>query len=895
MNRLFRYGRNGVGQGGSALLIVLGFLSFMMISAVSFAIFMRIERQASSNYRHAITARHMLNAGLVRAIDEVDRHLRDVKFPPWPGRVYPGGTNTLSATVQDTRVLSLESLSFLPGIFVNDVRYQALTGDTRPIWRQLSMPINFNSGENAFGGAEVGRFAFVCVNLSDMLNVNAVSAAQSGTNRINIGHLFRNDGAANTFDNNKQNLDRRYETLQDFYACMFERNDPTFGSPYHKWLDTGDDLDFGFVSHHVLITDGIVKPEPGNANAFAITENKQPIKNLGSAIPSMDPVFQTALGNALVGGLRNQQVIMAPMIADYLDNDHIPKRFDIPTVEMTPMVSEIRLLQGLTPIIKQELVPDTSPPETIYYLQMTTAPGPQARIIEVEVTWPFKHHQERSAIPNYSLEVKAFMKIIPNDGTSLNSASFAGGVAGPQYIPLSQAQDVPIPNAWNTDGGDPNACYKKCIVHLDITQQNLRKNICRSSTKNFQLLDPQFVVNQPFCVALVLFVSVKQGDQYVDIVPHGMSNPNLREPYLESVNKLFFRTAGSHVVVAQGVDLSNGTLGRPLPFVWNGLEVPDPRFNYRVANWVKSGGSMGAVNASTTALLGQDGRDGDIYLSVSDLGRMCSPGELGFIVRPFPHRSGNQDAGVDFDTHTLTDTPDHAHFYRTIRLYDHGGTGENQRRDRIFEYFTEGDPHAVSSEMRVNPLSDLPQVLVAALQNTPVDWFCANEKREGRDFPVFNDTDLMSASTWRAFTNGWLQCVEKVRNNTTITTARDQHLSIHYGDQQYFDWYAGQNPRVIFGQTLSDPLHEVDRKMLFSWSIANFSDRQQLFLYVLRAEATVPSFGGSDMGGVKSVAGGRAVALVWRDPYPVGYPDNMVSDPANFHEHRVLFFKQLDN
>ena len=255
MNRLFRYGRNGVGQGGSALLIVLGFLSFMMISAVSFTIFMRIERQASSNYRHAITARHMLNAGLVRAIDEVDRHLRDVKFPSWPGRVYPGGTNTLSATVQDTRVLSLESLSFLPGIFVNDVRYQALTGDTRPIWRQLSMPINFNSGENAFGGAEVGRFAFVCVNLSDMLNVNAVSAAQSGTNRINIGHLFRNDGAANTFDNNKQNLDRRYETLQDFYACMFERNDPTFGSPYHKWLDTGDDLDFGFVSHHVLITD----------------------------------------------------------------------------------------------------------------------------------------------------------------------------------------------------------------------------------------------------------------------------------------------------------------------------------------------------------------------------------------------------------------------------------------------------------------------------------------------------------------------------------------------------------------------------------------------------------------------------------------------------------------
>jgi type II secretory pathway component PulK len=84
----------GENRRGSALLIVLGFLSFMMISAVAFAVYMRIERQASSNYRHAAGARHMLNSALYRAIEDVDLELRtnpdadfSRKFPLFPVRV----------------------------------------------------------------------------------------------------------------------------------------------------------------------------------------------------------------------------------------------------------------------------------------------------------------------------------------------------------------------------------------------------------------------------------------------------------------------------------------------------------------------------------------------------------------------------------------------------------------------------------------------------------------------------------------------------------------------------------------------------------------------------------------------------------------------------------------
>ena len=44
-------------QQGSALLIVLGFLSFMVVSAVAFAIWMRNERLPSSALRRSVATR----------------------------------------------------------------------------------------------------------------------------------------------------------------------------------------------------------------------------------------------------------------------------------------------------------------------------------------------------------------------------------------------------------------------------------------------------------------------------------------------------------------------------------------------------------------------------------------------------------------------------------------------------------------------------------------------------------------------------------------------------------------------------------------------------------------------------------------------------------------------
>ncbi len=890
---------------GSALLIVLGFLSFMMISAVSFAIFMRIERQASSNYRHTMTARHLLNAGLNRAIDEVDRQLKtdNLKFPNWPGRVYPGA----AGGDQATRVLSLEALSFIPGILVNDVRYYAPSAAT---WRQISMPIEFDTGENAFGGAEVGRYAFACVNLSDMLNINAVDAALSGTNRVSIGHLFESDAVAATFEENRMNTDLRYETMQDFYACMYgdDRKDPTFKSPFHNLLETGDDIEFDNTDKHILVPDSFSKTEPGLAGSFVLSEqtSDQPVQNLETKNPQLVATFQTALGSALVGGLQNQNTLMANLLADYLDADQIPKRFDMPSVEMAPMVSQIFVGDALTPIIKRRAVPDTDPIAYDYYLQL---PQPGSAIIEVEVVWPFKNSQSRTALPSYTVEVQAWLTIKATDGTELTTTSFAGPPSSAKDITLQQMGSAAVSIPANVNANNPDGCYQKIPLRFTCLQQSV--DICRSSEDDFQLLDTQsrFTLNKPFCVALVLFATIKTGNEYVDIVPHEMSNFTLRTPYLQSKTKLFFKTKSSQVVVAKDVDLSNGDAGRRLEYVWKTLECPDPRFNYRVSNWINSNSDSitVGVNASTTALLGKEGRDGDIFMTTSDTGIMRSPGELGFLIRPFVHNSGNSDDGVDFATYTdVAGTKDYANFFRTIRLYDHGGVGNNQLRDNIYQYITSGDPDAASREVRVNPLSDIPNVLVAAIYNTPVDYYQVNQKLTGKDAKIFNPPQgVLAVTPWANFTNSWYQGLLRVKANTTINAALDKHLSQEYGNRSYLDWYAGETPTSIFSQDLGGTLNEVDRKMLYSWSLDNFSDRQQLFLYVFRAEVTVPSFGGGDMGGVKSVAGGdmggvksvaggRAVALVWRDPYPVKYPDTP-SDPPNFHEHKILFFKQLDN
>ncbi|MDD2598250.1 MAG: hypothetical protein PHO37_03355 [Kiritimatiellae bacterium] len=929
----------GRGQRGSALLIVLGFLSFMMISAVAFAIYMRIERQASSNYRHAASARHMLNAALYRAMDEVDSDLRATtiagapnprKFPTWPGRVRTSAVVNSADNSANARVLTLGALAYIPGILLNDVRYYALPrpagapnagmGHLGAKWRPLSMPLITMEGLNAYEEAVIGRYAYICINVSDMLNVNYCKAEvrDGAENRVSIGHLFRDDAQRKAFDKRVKESDINYTTLQDFYSCMFEMADSTlFRSPWHDYLNTGYDYEpFRNASKQILITDGVAMAEPvKNPEPHNILTHP-PVSDayLTTLQPDKDVEFQGTFGATLKEALKDNvsagvdvtrsfNDILPTLLADYLDEDDVPKALNMPSVELAPMISQISVPPLAQAFITTRAAKNADNEDILIYTLDFTRLLPTT-FINVEVMWPFKNTSLRTSTPGYTVEVLAYLKVNKVHADQ-NSGSFIGQAPGPASDYLIELKgNAAAPNQWNSNIIDQEQTCR--VVNIPLTAIFNTPG----GTPNLDLIDSDgvpyngFAADSLISVSLVLgYVRIKNNtnNKYVDCVPTMIRFPGANRiteaDEFQASQKIFFQSVPSPALgknMAVPIDLT---------YAWTCLETPDPRFNWKVSNWIKSDvpEADGRLNKSTRDILAlNDGRDADVFMSVSNAGKMQSPGELGYIIRPFAY----QPTGpvVDFREHK---DPDKCHDYdamfRTIRLYDHGDPGDQikRRHDAIYQNFIAANEDGSLIGARVNPLSDIPLVLGAAVERVPLDYWVSYQitdaVEKGNAVPPKirdgNFSKLMEGSDWKNFTNGWANCLMNVRNATAINTDLTKSLKDEYNSNNYFGWYSATDPDKVLDPAANPPpaggtpvnlskaLHEVDRKMLYSFTLDSFSDRQQLFLYIISAEATAPSLGDS----VKSLAGGKAIALVWRDPYPKTDKAGKVVKPSNMY------------
>ncbi len=268
---------------GSALLIVLGFLSFMVVSAVAFAIYMRAERQPSSALRRSVATRHLVKAALAEAISRVDDAVRDDPFPGlcatnsngdvadanlfyhfsddrnqavdvWMGRVFmppdaQGGTTsgkTRTAPVSETvSVLNLEALGYLPPPLVNDVRFLSRSSWAAS-WQQLPF--------------DTGRFAYCAVNVSDYLDVNRISAGKPRTaepqRRLSLAHLFDPNfdptdiGAGTSY--NGSSVGKPNESEMQAFDKMTGKDTPatgyvpgdSVGGTYEKWNPIGNNAPY---------------------------------------------------------------------------------------------------------------------------------------------------------------------------------------------------------------------------------------------------------------------------------------------------------------------------------------------------------------------------------------------------------------------------------------------------------------------------------------------------------------------------------------------------------------------------------------------------------------------------------------------------------------------------
>ena len=70
-------------RSGMALVIVLGLIALLVISSITFAIMMRIERASSANARNTTMARQTAKSALAYAIAAIDQNIGTNRYPHW--------------------------------------------------------------------------------------------------------------------------------------------------------------------------------------------------------------------------------------------------------------------------------------------------------------------------------------------------------------------------------------------------------------------------------------------------------------------------------------------------------------------------------------------------------------------------------------------------------------------------------------------------------------------------------------------------------------------------------------------------------------------------------------------------------------------------------------------
>ncbi len=389
---------------------------------------------------------------------------------------------------------------------------------------------------------------------------------------------------------------------------------------------------------------------------------------------------------------------------------------------------------------------------------------------------------------------------------------------------------------------------------------------------------------------------------------------------------------------------------------WKTLYAVDPRYNFAPEDWFAKNGNTAVSKSEWTGeilpLLGQDGRDRDIFMFVSDQEYLQSIGELQFLP-VMGLMNGNENFlsgdyspdfnGSSFASRTSASGGSFANggrFWRTYTAYDNGdGT------DPIYALPYGGNEirfQAGVGDFKVNPYSDDDRVLSAALVGTPFDYYVAstnnNQRQVGGKKNTFIDTlDLDKSLSQCSFGEAPLAKMSA----DDLLSIMDNFRSV-FGERAkssdaavVADWMGGfdkmewqrlettqrnDDNKAFMGidklaEADSSPLHQVDRKFLYSFWRECFENRQQLFLVFVRAEPMSTSGGSVGKAMPSSQLGGRAVALVWRDPAVPSYQsgerktrqaladstgDSVRSDIKDVREDcpphctRVLFYHQFE-
>jgi len=314
---------------GIALLLVIGLLCILMISAVAFSISMRIERQGAFNYRYGAQARHILWAALSEAITDIDASMDDGStmyvYPEWDVKTSAVENPSLPYRA---RVLSRSGANYVP----SDLWIEAKSSNA--YYRTVSGTNNW----------KVGRYAYVAVNMSGLLDASMAGGLErEGGSRAGEIKLDRLSEMINT----NLFLSKRNSPMgigrYDSYAEMF--NPSTKNIIFDHWPDH-------FALYSLSENSEVIPPTLGKKKIY-----------IGGSVGNSDTYFQDGgiglesdikqafIESGLIedNGVYGHQASLAySNLLDYVDADSIPRSLDAGCAENVPMINEVVVNYSLT-------------------------------------------------------------------------------------------------------------------------------------------------------------------------------------------------------------------------------------------------------------------------------------------------------------------------------------------------------------------------------------------------------------------------------------------------------------------------------------------------------------------------------------------------------------------
>lgn len=541
--------RDGKSRSGSALLIVLGMFSFMLVSAVAFSVYMRSSRAPSSYVRRNASARHLVKAALARAMDEIDTAIGNDPFPGvgynhdygasgindpdnhkndnWHGHVFTPSNEVAAATTVST--LTLEALGYLPPCLIDEARYWSRHSRTAQ-WR------SFNYG--------LGQYAFTAVNVSDLFDLNQLidtdgvtkqrlNRNSSPTGRISPTYLFRGGNTADMdgggsaaagflsaiasgsgFNNNPPINQIPFVSMMDFNLALGGNALGGIASPFMNRLNGNQGRFYSGNASEEVVRRQVFMAGGWNSDTNLTYSEYSTLGRINLRYPEYQPFdgcawfpAATTLSHCYndVSASHpfwqpmndNFPILATALLCDYLDYDNVPLSLCIPCTEAVPMICGVELnanvIECQTEYILGTPMPGPTPP-----LQIRTDIC-NLKINKVDfnptvtVVYPFLH--EQPGLPNY--EIECYARIFFEEEQASSDSDINDGGLRNAFFDLGT-----LDAAWstlNTGSGSASFIEVKCSTPLVIagssmfndfrnaTGQNREKKAIISKTLRVQL------------------------------------------------------------------------------------------------------------------------------------------------------------------------------------------------------------------------------------------------------------------------------------------------------------------------------------------------------------------------------------------------------------------------